>query len=99
MKEARIYAAMGENESAKLKLRHVVERGGSLFCVEEAKGLLEKITGVKEVSEPETGRTGELETVQTGEPKQELETVQTGETVQIGEPEQEQETVQIEESV
>ncbi len=99
MKEARIYAAMGENESAKLKLRHVVERGGSLFCVEEAKGLLEKITGVKEVSEPETGRTGELETVQTGEPKQEPETVQTGETVQIGEPEQEQETVQIEESV
>ena len=87
MKEARIYAAMGENESAKLKLRHVVERGGSLFCVEEARGLLEKITGVKEVSEPETGRTGELETVQTGE------------TVQIGEPEQEQETVQIEESV
>ena len=68
-------------------LRHVVERGGSLFCVEEARGLLEKITGVKEVSEPETGRTGELETVQTGE------------TVQIGEPEQEQETVQIEESV
>ena len=88
MKEARIYAAMGENESARLKLRHVVERGGSLFCVEEAKELLEKITGVKEVWEPKAGEPGQIEepeTEQAGEQKQEPETVQTGEPGQIGE--------------
>ena len=48
MKEAQIYAAMGENESAKLKLGYVTEHGGRLFYVEEARLLLGKITGQME---------------------------------------------------
>ena len=43
MKEAEIYAAMGNKESAGLKLAYVIKNGGRLFYVNEAKNLLEKL--------------------------------------------------------
>ena len=47
MKEALIYEALGEQESARLKLEYVVKFGGKLFCVAEAQRILEKFNEIQ----------------------------------------------------
>lgn len=43
MREAQIYAALGEKESARLNIQYVLENGGRLFYIEEAKKLSEEL--------------------------------------------------------
>lgn len=48
--EARIYDALGEKESAALKLEYVIKNGGRLFCVGQAQEMLENYNEIREES-------------------------------------------------
>lgn len=63
MREAQIYAALGEKESAKLNLQYVLQNGGRIFYVREAERLLSELTSEEttEEKEPQQEATEERE--------------------------------------
>lgn len=48
IREAQLYAALGEKESAKLNLRYVLQNGGRIFYVREAEHLMSELASKEE---------------------------------------------------